>query len=255
MSDPKHLTDDGADASDFERELLGAAQNVGLSAGEKRAIWTGIALQAFPAATASAAASGSLAPGAATAKAGLALGPWLKGLLVICGLAGISAGIYGWRHAAASRAQAAQVASAHAVVVASAPSAQVAPASDAPPATDVPSSAAVEAPSSASPATAASANQNASPAESKSALREESLAVLEIRHTLRAGDASGALGLLEQARQRFPRGALSQEREALGIEALAKSGARAAAARQADAFLRAHPKSPYAADVQSFQSH
>jgi hypothetical protein len=253
MSDPKHLTDDGADASDFERELLLAAQNVGLSTSEKRAIWTGIALQALPAATASSAASGSLAPGAATAKAGLVLGPWLKGLLVVCGLAGISAGIYGWRHAAASRAQAPQVA--HAVVAASAPSAQVTPGSDALPAAEVPSSAAVEALSSASPANAASANQNASPIESKSALREESLAVLEIRHTLRAGDASGALRLLEQARQRFPRGALSQEREALSIEALAKSGARAAAARKADAFLRAHPKSPYTADVQSFQSH
>jgi hypothetical protein len=88
-----------------------------------------------------------------------------------------------------------------------------------------------------------------------SQLREESLAVLEVRQTLRTGDAGSALKLLEQARARFPRGALGQEREALTIEALAQSGARAAAERRAALFLRAYPKSPYAADVQRYLDH
>jgi hypothetical protein len=88
-----------------------------------------------------------------------------------------------------------------------------------------------------------------------SQLREESLAVLGIRQALRSGDASSALKLLEQARARFPRGALGQEREALTIEALAQSGAHAAAERRAAAFLRAYPNSPYAADVQRHTAH
>ena len=252
MSDPKHLTDEGGDASDVERELLLAAQEVGLSATEKRAIWAGLALQALPAAPMSPAASGSIAPGGAAAKAGMSLGPWLKGLLLVCGLGGISAGIYGLKHTTPSVAQAPRVAPSSGGSL-TAPSASAERALDSLPAT--PSAPAVEAAvETVSPVGAPSANHDSSPVESKSALREESLAVLEIRRTLRAGDASGALRLLEQARQRFPHGALSQEREALNIEALAKSGAHDAAARQADAFLRAHPKSPYAADVQSFKT-
>jgi hypothetical protein len=42
---------------------------------------------------------------------------------------------------------------------------------------------------------------------------------------------------------------LGQEREALTIEALAKSGQSALARRRAEAFLRVHPSSPYVADV------
>jgi hypothetical protein len=83
-------------------------------------------------------------------------------------------------------------------------------------------------------------------------LREESQAVLEIRRVLRAGDATSALRLLERARARFTHPVLGQEREALTIEALARSGARDAAERRAAAFLRAYPKSPHAADVRAF---
>ena len=86
----------------------------------------------------------------------------------------------------------------------------------------------------------------------ESQLGEESLAVLTIRQALRSGNHGLALQLLEQARGRFPRGTLGQEREALMIEALAQSGARAAAEKRAVAFLRAYPKSPYAADVQRY---
>jgi outer membrane protein assembly factor BamD (BamD/ComL family) len=73
--------------------------------------------------------------------------------------------------------------------------------------------------------------------------------VLEARAALRAGDAARCLTLLEQARARFPRGALGQEREALTVEALARAGQSAAAKRRAAAFLRAHPQSPYVADL------
>jgi hypothetical protein len=249
MSDPKHLTDEGAEATDLERELLLAAQEVGLSAAEKRAIWASVALHALPTATV------SLAPGGAAAKVGLSLSPWLKGLLVVLSLGGVSAGIYGWRRTQTPAARVSATSSA-AAGEATPPNPVSAPVPAQPEAVagDTPNAVALEEPTATSGASP-SASHDASPIESKSALREESVAVLEIRRTLRAGDASGALRLLEQARQRFPHGALSQEREALSVEALAKSGARDAAARKADAFLRAHPKSPYAADVQSFQNH
>ena len=73
--------------------------------------------------------------------------------------------------------------------------------------------------------------------------------MLAARSALRSGDAARSLSHLEQARARFPHGALGQEREALTIEALAKSGQSAAARRLADAFLRLHPHSPYVVDV------
>jgi hypothetical protein len=76
--------------------------------------------------------------------------------------------------------------------------------------------------------------------------------VLEIRRVLRAGDAATALRLLERARARFSHPVLGQEREALTIEALARSGARDVAARRAATFLRDYPKSPHAADVRAF---
>jgi hypothetical protein len=251
MSDPKHLTDEGAGATDLERELLFAAQEVGLSAAEKRAIWASVALHALPTATLSVAPSGALA------KASLSLSPWFKGLLVALSLGGVSAGIYELHRLPSSAAQA-SLAGASAGLAASVSTPEPLSMPEADPsaavASNTPNAALLEAPT-ASNGAAASASHEANASESKSALGEESVAVLEIRRTLRAGDASGALRLLEQARQRFPHGALGQEREALSIEALAKSGSPDAAARKAAAFLRAHPKSPYAADVQSFQNH
>jgi outer membrane protein assembly factor BamD (BamD/ComL family) len=83
-------------------------------------------------------------------------------------------------------------------------------------------------------------------------LHEESAMILDARSVLRAGDPSRALRLLDGARARFPQGILAQEREALAIEALVRSGQRALAAKRAESFLRDYPKSPHAADVRSF---
>ena len=244
MTDPRYLTDDGSEATALERELLQAAQGVRLSVSEKQAIWAGVTLLAVPAA---ASASPSVAPAAAS-KAALGSTPFLKGLLLVAGLGGLSAGGYWLSHAGSARSAAPVVsaASAPSGLAASSASPPSAPESGVPPAQGV----AEASPSAAMPSKALVREPSA--ADKKSALLDESAAVLEIRRTLRAGDASGALRLLEQARLRFPRGGLSQEREALGIEALAKSGATAAAARKAQAFLRAYPKSPYASDVRSF---
>jgi hypothetical protein len=85
-----------------------------------------------------------------------------------------------------------------------------------------------------------------------SQLREESLAVMAARQALRANDPLKALRLLEQAQQRFRKGALTEEREALSIEALAKAGQSARASTRAQAFLTHYPRSPHAADIQRF---
>jgi hypothetical protein len=89
-------------------------------------------------------------------------------------------------------------------------------------------------------------------AERETMTREESRLVAEARDALRKGDAAGALTMLEQIRVRFPSGVLGQEREALAIEALARSGRKAEAAARASAFVKAYPSSPLASRVQGF---
>jgi outer membrane protein assembly factor BamD (BamD/ComL family) len=74
--------------------------------------------------------------------------------------------------------------------------------------------------------------------------------LLRARERLRGGDVPGALALLDEARARFPEGALVQEREALTIEALARRD-DAAARTRADAFLRDHPESLHAERIRA----
>lgn len=88
----------------------------------------------------------------------------------------------------------------------------------------------------------------------RSRLREESALLGEARGALRSGNALHALALLDAARTRFPDGVLGQEREALTIEALARSGQTAAASARARAFLVAYPSSAHAERIQTFVS-
>ena len=90
-----------------------------------------------------------------------------------------------------------------------------------------------------------------------SLLAEENDAVRRARAALRAGDAPQALRILTDAERRFGAGAashaqLEQEREALAIEALARSGDRASASARGAAFLRAYPGSPHSHAVSAF---
>lgn len=91
-----------------------------------------------------------------------------------------------------------------------------------------------------------------SPEERASQLREEAAMVADARATLRSGNAAEALRRLEAIRQKFPGGMLGQEREALAIEALAKSGAVDVASARAKDFIARHPTSPHAARLQAF---
>jgi hypothetical protein len=109
-----------------------------------------------------------------------------------------------------------------------------------------PSSTASFAPPAAPPAQAPSP----APAERASVLQAESEFLRTARRALRSGDYRSALAILNQSRARFPNAILSQEREALSIEALAQSGARDEARARARRFLSEHPDSPHRSAVQ-----
>lgn len=228
MTDPKRWSED-EDASQLERELLLSGQAPSMPDSERRALWASIALS-LPAATPSSApVAHAPVTGAAGGSAYLT-----KGLLFLAGVGGLGFGASRlWPQPEVAPALTTPALHARQSVSATV---QPMPAAPVPAATIVPPG-------------ASEARAEAKRVIPTSQLREESMAVLEARAALRAGNASQTLALLEQARQRFPRGALGQEREALTIEALAQSGQSAMAQRRAEAFLRAHPASPYVADL------
>jgi hypothetical protein len=89
-------------------------------------------------------------------------------------------------------------------------------------------------------------------ATSQSALAAELAALDQARARLDSGDASGALSLLDDYSRTYPRGRLALEAEVLRIDALAKKGQSAAAAKRAEAFLRRHPNSVLASRVRGY---
>jgi len=228
MTDPTRWCDDD-DASHLERSLLLAGQDDRLPASERRALWASIE-RALPAAPASKGKISSL--GAKFAKAAL----------LVAALGGIAlAAQRATRSSESSRPSPA----ATPVAPPSAPSVVTSVGAGPEPVDAQPSDTA--------PVDTAPSDTRPAPIEPRRAaasqLLEESAALLEARAALRSGDASRALTLLEQARRKFPRGGLGQEREALTIEALARTGQSAKARLRAEKFLHAYPQSPYAADV------
>jgi hypothetical protein len=79
------------------------------------------------------------------------------------------------------------------------------------------------------------------------------LGVLDLaRSKLAAGDARGALGVLDDYVRTYPRGRLNLEAEVLRIDALAKAGETGAAKKRAEAFLKRYPKSVLASRVRGY---
>jgi hypothetical protein len=74
--------------------------------------------------------------------------------------------------------------------------------------------------------------------------------VASARDLLRSGDAKAALAALARIEAQFPRGTLSQEREALAIRALLALGERDAARRRTASFLFRYPDTPYRAALE-----
>jgi hypothetical protein len=231
MSDPVRWSDSVDAATESEQLLVRSAQECSMPAAEKQAVWSQI-LGVLP----------PIADVPMPAKAAAAAHPGLafKGLKLLClaaAASGLTVGGYHWFHKPNS-------------VVAATPPASSASSDVAPPSVALGST-----------ETAPALDEAAGPVQSAtpmatsgrtSSLREESLAVMAARQALRSNDTAGALRLLEQAQQRFKKGALTEERESLTIEALAKSGRKAQASARASAFLSRYPRSPHAADVQRY---
>lgn len=81
--------------------------------------------------------------------------------------------------------------------------------------------------------------------DTSSQLAEENQLLREARSAARAGNASVALSTLQRLDQRFPRGALLQERELLRVQTLEALGKHTQARARAKAFVRRYPNSPY----------
>ena len=243
MNDPRRWTDEGGEATALERDLVSAGRDAGPSREQKRTMWGAIASQAIPPPT----GPGTAPASGAAASTGLTV---IKGtaILVLLG-AGIVASYRTMRGPIPPRTQS----SAPATAPAAPPPDEQPPGASPPPvgapAAEGPRSVKVAAHSAPRPnaVAAAALAENARASQ----LREESAMILGARRVLRAGDPARALTLLDAARTRFADGGLVQEREALTIEALVRSGQRALATKRAEAFLRDYPKSPHGADVRS----
>ncbi len=90
------------------------------------------------------------------------------------------------------------------------------------------------------------------PSAARSRLDEEAALLQKARAELRAGSLAAAFATLEASRERFSAPELDQEREALLIELLTRSGQRDRARERARSFLARFPESPHAAAVRSF---
>lgn len=80
-------------------------------------------------------------------------------------------------------------------------------------------------------------------------LHKELRAMGRVRAALAADRPDDALAALAQHAARYPDGQMTQDREALTVQALCAAGRDARAHAAAQAFLLAHPKSPYATQV------
>ena len=252
MSDPRRLLDEPNELLDEERELLRAGQHSEPPESLRAALWPSLAAKVSLSVPSLERAEKSLQPSASAASgkafASLTL---LKGALIVGALGVVGFVAVSWSRARHAPSPPAPV-RASAPLVSTPPSASAVDSASSEPVTEtlpVPSARAAPVVRSTTIAHSAKTIEHPpSPAASSDA-REESRTVAAARDSLRAGNAAEALTLLEQARQRFGSGVLGQEREALTIEALAKSGQSAAARARGQAFLKAYAHSPYADKV------
>jgi len=288
MSELKHWLDEGSEADDFERAVLRAGLEVDPPRAKQDQIWSGLmttlALTPLAAATAHAAtaqvatAQAAQAAQVATAQAavvgvsklgvvGLAVA---KGFVVGLAIYGATAGVteisnrFSARQALAPTAQqairpprtatsAAQPSTASPVPLrttasedASATTAYEPQRSNA--------SAKIASHEPPSPAAAlpsvATFDDAEHPSNARvSQLEAETRALRRARAELRLGKLADAFATLEASRRQFSAPELYQEREALMIELLSRSGQTTSAKQRAHAFLTRFPESPHAQQI------
>ena len=255
MSTPRRWLDDGGGATTGERDLLRSGLAMDPPPDAQAKVWAAI-LAGLPAA--GAVGAGSAAGGKAAAAAKAAVATKSAGTVAVAAGAGVL------KSALIGAGCGVLVLATYSVVAPSAPEPPAAAPAVAPPRDPVPApprpqsariappdptvAASVEAP----PEPRANEPRAPAPADRATMLAEESRLVGEAQDALRSGDAAGALVLLNRIAARFPGGGLGQEREALSIEALYKSGRRPEASARAAAFLKAYPSSTLATRVEAF---
>lgn len=103
------------------------------------------------------------------------------------------------------------------------------------------------------PAPRSVATSSAAGTESReSRLAAEAALLQKARAELRAGAIGAAFATLEASRQTISAPELDQEREALAVELLYRSGQRGPASARARAFIERYPESPHVNRVRSF---
>lgn len=263
MTDPRRWLDPESDARTFEREALELAKPVRIPLGSQDRVWQRVALLtqvtpgADPSATGAGAGSGGVAPAAASASGLGAIKVFVAGAVGGFALAGggYVALVEDAPHAPSPPvvlASAPRVEQRAPVAPPSAPEERALEPAERSPLEVAPLPRRVAAPSlsSALPAPVSRRTEafdapsvTSTPSPNESQLKEEVALIREARARLRAGDLGGAFATLETARTRFPHAVLEEEREALTIELLSRSGRAESARERARAFLVRFPES------------
>jgi hypothetical protein len=232
MSDPVRLLNSSGGQHQLERAVLDSLRVVAVPAQAKGVVWGALSVTVAEAG----ALAGATAGTASAWRGALKLFVSPKALMAVpVVVAALGAGAI---H------QHSQVASVQSQSVSSLSSDALTAAQSSPAAASEPSSEA-EAPL---PDTA----DRPAPVVVRDRLRHESALLTRARAELRSGNPHAAQATLSRLQREFPAGALHQERDVLGIEALAAEGNTEAAARGARAFIALHPESPHAATLHRF---
>lgn len=275
MKMPIRWSDEGGDATPLERDVLGSDRGMDPTASQQALVWAKLAGELGLASVGTAAVAAT-ASKSVVAKASTTL-VFLKGVVV--GVAACGA-VWGGSQLLSQPAPTPRVASpvVSAVVIApNAPNAkaatpqilQIPPEEPPPPPSSAPTG--IQRAPSVSASSAASAaitdplpspsvaqfgdgEPSLSAQERESQLKAEALLLRQARERLRAGQLASAQQALEESRSRFANPTLYQEREALTIELLFRSGQTTAAAERARMFLKAFPGSPHASRIKTFTS-
>jgi hypothetical protein len=229
MTDPGRLFDSG---SSDERALLVAARSLRANAASRqRALVSLGVLSALTLAPATAIAALKWIKGVSASALGVLGSQWGVGIVITTVAVG-----------AVTVHVTQRTTGPNAALAVSAP----APVRGAVPPLQVPAEASVATPAEEEPVAAPLPIESAGPRPSRS-VSKPSTAPTEIelidsaRERLRSGNASGALAVLGEHRRAYPGGSLSTEARVLRIEALAASGQREQALKEARQFLQQHP--------------
>ena len=280
MTTPRRWIDERSDADDFERAILRSELEAPTPAAAENEVLSRVLAAVGPLPVAPGPSASGAAGGGVLAKGAATLGGLGKGFVLGIGVsAAVATGNhYFGGHSSRDGADPASTPSARAVPVSIAASGRKPVAnpveppimdtrSESPQRVDVPTSerpaggAVGNAPSPSPTAelerapgapSVASFPSTDGAALAASRLKEEAALLRRARAELRSGALTAAFATLEASRREFTAPALFQEREALSIELLHRSGERAAAAARAREFLSRFPESLHAATVRAF---